>query len=125
MKKIILPFLTLVLLLASCSGSEEYRGDWKATDMEGTHADIHFEEKSLRITHVDGKVSDYEYTQNEVKNENGVRTFGIKLGDGRKLQIYFPLTEDSSKGLILDANNHVLYTISRDTYLFYNDLYAL
>jgi hypothetical protein len=125
MKKIIFPLLTLVLLFASCSGSDVYRGDWKATNMEGAHADIHFEEKSMWITHADGKKSEYEYTQNEVKNENGVRTFGIKLGDGRKLQMYFPLTEDSSKGLILDANNHVLYTISRDTYLLYNDLYAL
>ena len=125
MKKIIFPLLTLVLFFASCSGSDVYRGDWKATNMEGAHADIHFEEKSMWIMHADGKKSEYEYTQNEVKNENGVRSFGIKLGDGRKLQMYFPLTEDSSKGLILDANSHVLYTISRDTYLHYNDLYAL
>ncbi len=125
MKNFILPLIIGMVLLASCEGSDTYRGDWKATDMQGAHAEIHFEAKSMSVTHADGKKSEYTYKQNQVKNENGVMTYGIKLGDGRSLQLYFPITENKSRGLILDANSHVNYTISRDEYLFYNDLYAL
>ncbi len=125
MKNIILPLIIGMFIFASCEGSDTYRGDWKATDMQGAHAEIHFEAKSMSVTHADGQKSEYTYKQNQVKNENGVMTYGIKLGDGRSLQLYFPITENKSRGLILDANSHVIYTISRDEYLFYNDLYAL
>jgi hypothetical protein len=79
----------------------------------------------MTVTHADGKKTEYTYKQNQVKTENGLMTDGIQLGDGRSLQVYFPIKENNNRGLILDANNHVLYTISRDEYLFYNDLYAL
>jgi len=125
MKNIISPLIVGMFLLASCEGSDTYRGDWKATDMQGLQADIHFEAKSMTLTHADGKKTEYTYKQNQVKTENGLMTDGIQLGDGRSLQVYFPIKENNNRGLILDANNHVLYTISRDEYLFYNDLYAL
>jgi hypothetical protein len=114
-----------VIILTSCSGSETYRGDWKATDPKGNQYEINFQEKSFTIQDGSGGKTHYDYTQNEVQNDNGVMTYGIKLGDGRKLQIRFPFDADHSKGFILDANNHVMYTIARDKFMRYEEVYKL
>lgn len=126
MKTTFVFFATFALLtLASCSGSETYRGDWKATDPKGNHYEINFQEKRFSIQDSSGESTKYEYTQNEVQNDNGVMSYGIKLGDGRKLQVRFPFDSDQTKGFILDANNHVMYTIARDKYMRYEEVYKL
>lgn len=81
-----------ILLLAACSGSDVYNGKWKATDTNGIHFEINFEPKSFSIIDSTGKVVKYEYSQNSVKIENSVRTYGIRVGDGRAYQIHFPIT---------------------------------
>ncbi len=118
-------FFAALVTLNSCSGSEDYRGDWKATDPQGNQFEINFEEKSLSLRNSNGELTQYDYTQNEVINDAGVLSYGIQLGDGRKLQVRFPFDTDLSKGFILDANNHVMYTICRTRYMRYEEVYQL
>lgn len=126
MKSLALGFVVFFLFsLVSCNGSETYRGDWKATDPKGSQYDINFQENTFTLRDATGAETQYDYTQNEVSNDNGVMTYGIKLGDGRKLQIRFPFDADQTKGFLLDANNHVMYTISRDRYMKYEEVYQL
>lgn len=125
MKKINFILIALItLILVGCSGSDTYRGDWKATNAEGKHFDIVFDENDFSITE-DGKTEKFEYSQNAVNIENSVETYGIKLDDGRSFQIHFPIGNDESKGAILDANSSPLYIISRTAYISYNDVYGL
>ena len=114
-----------ILFLASCSGSDVYQGNWKATDANGRKFEINFEPKKFSIKDDNGKVANYEYTQNSVKIENSVKTYGIQLSDGRAYSISFPIANETSKGIILLENNEPLYTISRTSYIGYSDLYKL
>lgn len=125
MKKSTLFLLGLVtLVLSACSGSDTYRGDWKATNENGDHIQIAFGENDFSITE-NGEAKKFEYSQNSVNISNGVETYGIKVGDGRAFQIHFPIGNDESKGVILDANGQPLYIISRSEYLGYKDVYGM
>ena len=125
MRKTIIVFIALItLILGGCSGSDTYRGNWKATNEEGTQLDIVFGAKHFTITE-NGQTKKYEYKQNSISIENSVETYGIKLSDGRSFQIHFPIAEDESKGAILDANGRPLYIISRTAYIGYKDVYGL
>lgn len=117
--------LFVLVLLTACSGSETYRGDWKAANAEGEHYIVNFQEKSFSVTGEDGESTTYEYSQNQVNISNGVETYGIKLEDGRNYQLNFPLPEDESVGILLDSNGNLLYTISRTDYKSYDDIFAL
>ena len=121
------PFFLLFLIatLISCSGSDRYRGLWKATDSKGNKFEITSDAKSFVIKDSLGKSTPYGYTQNAVKIENSVATYGIKLSDGRGYQINFPNSKDESVGLIFDENGSGLYTISRKGYIKYEDIYKL
>ena len=116
--------IAISLLLVSCSGSDVYRGNWKATDESETKLDIVFGENDFSITE-NGETKNFEYTQNSVSIKNSVETYGIKLDDGRSFQIYFPIADDESKGAILDANGRPLYIIGRNNYLKYEDVFGL
>ena len=115
----------LISTLISCSGSDTYRGLWKATDPNGNKFEITFDAKSFVIKDTLGKSNKYNYTQNSVKTENSVETYGIKLSDGRGYEINFPNSKDESIGLIFDENGNGLYTISRKDYIKYQDIYKL
>ncbi len=117
--------LTLALFLISCSGSDVYQGKWKATDTDGNKLDIDFKPKSFTIKDTTGKVVNYEYTQNSVKIENSVKTYGIQLNDGRTFDLFFPIANDASKAIMTIGNNVPIYTISRTSYIKYKDLYKL
>jgi len=125
MKKTHILLLLVLLILASCSGSDTYRGLWKATDPDGNKFEINFEAKSFTLKDSLGKTHSYDYTQNSVKTENGVETYGIKLSDGRGYQLRFPNADDESVGLVFDENGNGLYTISRTDYIKYEDIYKL
>ncbi|RZJ68475.1 MAG: glycosyl transferase [Flavobacterium sp.] len=125
MKKITFLSLLLAFLLAACAGSDSYRGKWKATNADGEKAELNFKEKLFSITEASGKKSDYEYTQNSVKYENGKQSYGITLSDGRGYQIVFPNSDDETVGIITDENGAPMFTISRKEYLTYEDVYKL
>ncbi len=126
MKKIEKLLLGLVvLMLASCSGSDLYLGKWMATDTNGSRFEIVFEAKELIVSDTMGMPASYGYSQNTVSINNGVRLYGIKLADGRSLSIVFPISGDTTKGVIQDANNNILYTIGRDEFVSYRDIFEL
>lgn len=116
--------ILLIALLTSCSGSETYRGKWKATNIDGIKMEITFQEKNFTIKSAND-YKDYSYTQNSINITNGVKTYGVRLGDGRSYHIHFPISQDESIGFIKDEMGNVLYTISRHSYLNQNEVYAL
>lgn len=123
--KTLFSLLSVAILLYACSGSDSYRGDWKATNMQGDKFQINFEAKKLTITDSLSKNKNYDYKQNSVKIENSVSTYGIQLNDGRSLQVHFPIGNNDKIALILDANGYVIYTMSRENYMLYTDVYEL
>lgn len=114
----------ITLLLGACSGSDTYRGNWKATNQNGNHFDIIFGENDFSITE-NGNTENFEYTQNSVNISNSIETYQINVEDGGTFQIHFPIADDESKGAILDANGNPQYIISRNNYISYQELYGL
>lgn len=112
------------IFMGACSGSDTYRGNWKATDVNGAQLEIVFGENDFSIIK-DGETKNFEYSQNSVNIKNSVETYGISLNDGRTFKIHFPVGDDESKGAILDANGSPLYIISRNAHLEYKDVYGL
>jgi hypothetical protein len=113
----------LALILSACSGSDTYRGTWKAVDMSGQKFEITFDAKSLNIKDSANKAVLYEYTQNSVNIHNNSKTYGIKVSDGRGYQVHFPNNE--SEGLIRDESGNPVYTISRNAYVSYKDMFKM
>lgn len=126
MKKLIYLFsLLTIFIVTACSGSDTYRGDWKAMDGDGKKYDLHFDAKTFTWTPIGGEKETHDYTQNSVNISNGVETYGIKVDGGKGFQIQFPLPDDETKGAVIDANGKVLYTIGRKDYVQYDELYNL
>ena len=115
----------IIICLAGCSGSDTYRGSWKAMNMDGTKFDLLFDEKSFTVTDSTGKVEKFEYTQNSVNIENSVKTYGIRLGDGRSYEINFPIATNENIGLIKDGSSNPIFTICRDEYMEYDEIFKL
>jgi len=124
MKKSSLILVFLSIIFFSCEGSDSYQGNWKALDSNGKKFEINFSRKKFSIKDSVGKSNVYEYTQNSIKSENSLATYGILLNDGRGYQIYFP-KKDESVGLILDENGKQMYTIGRKNYVTYDQIYKL
>lgn len=116
--------LALGLLLFSCEGSESCQGKWKAMDEKGDKFEITFTPKTFSLRDSNGKLHEYNYTQNSIKSENSIETYGILLQDGRGYQIYFPM-KDESVGLIKDENGNQMFTISRKDFITYDEIYKL
>ncbi|OQP59482.1 hypothetical protein A3860_37685 [Niastella vici] len=126
MNRILFLFASLiVIMLAACSGSKTYRGSWKAADANGQRFELFFDAKSFSIKDTAGGKKQYDYTQNSISIENSVETYGIELADGRSYQINFPNSSDETVGLIKDGNGMPIYTISRNGYLNYGDIFKL
>lgn len=126
MKKLPIQLLALLfLLIMGCSGSDTYRGSWKALDAEGHQFEIVFDAKRFIVKDNEGKTKEYKYSQNSVSINNSVETYGINLSDGSHYKISFPIAKDESMGLITDLNGNALYTIGRSKFVQYNDLVKL
>ena len=118
-------FALLTLMLSACSGSDSYRGDWKATASDGSKYNIHFDPKKFTVKDTTGNEQVYDYTQHSVNINNSIETYGITLGDGRVYEITFPIANDQTVGLIKDQNNKPLFTISRNKYTMYEEVFGL
>lgn len=126
MKNFILKLSAMLLvLLTACSGSDTYRGKWKALDAGGNKYEITFAANTFSVADSTGKTTDFKYTQNSVHIQNSAATYGINLDDGRAYQINFPNNKDESVGLIKDGNGAPIYTISKNDYVKYEDIYKL
>ena len=118
--------LGMVLIsLYSCSGSDTYRGVWKALNVRGEKLEINFEAKSLTIKDSTGQIKTYNYKQNSVSIKNSVETYGIQVSDGKSYQINFPIANDETMGVIKDAAGTPLYIIGRSRYVQYDEIYGL
>jgi hypothetical protein len=124
MKKCSVILVVLFVIFSSCEGSDSYQGNWKALDSNGKKFEINFSPTKFTIKDSIGKLNTYDYTQNSIKSENSIETYGILLEDGRGYQIYFP-KNDESVGLLLDENGKQMYTISRKNYITYEEIYKL
>ena len=126
MKKIIFAFIGIIALtFVSCSGSDAYRGSWKATDSQDAKFELLFDAKNFSVTDSAGNIQKFNYTQNSVNISNGVSTYGIQLGDGRTYQINFPIPSKPSVALLKDENGQPMFALSRDEYIKYEELYDL
>ena len=76
MKKLTNFILALVLIsLYSCSGSDTYRGLWKAIDEKGEKFEITFDEKNISMKYMSTcRLISYKYPQNSVSIQNAVET---------------------------------------------------
>lgn len=126
MKKInILLLGILSILFVGCEGSEEYRGKWKATDLNGVKFEINFDAENFTVKDSLGKKTKHKYTQNSVEINNSVATYGITLSDGRNYLVNFPNTENGSIAFIKDGNGKPIYTIGREKFIIYDEVYKL
>jgi hypothetical protein len=123
MNKIAVIF-SLLLLLCSCDGSDDYQGTWKALDSKGKKFEIIFEARLFSIIDSTRTIKNYPYTQHSFKHENSIDTYGIRLQDGRGYEIFFP-KNDKSVGIIKDETGSEMFTISRTKYLTTEDMYKL
>ena len=118
-------FIVALVALTGCSGSDVYLGEWRGTDINGDKYTLSFKPKNFSIKRENGDSLNFEYSQNSVKIENSVRTYGIKLKDGRGYNIFFPIANDVSKGLMTMENGKPVYTLNRTSYLNQDELYSL
>lgn len=118
--------LCLVLIsLYSCSGSDTYRGLWKAVNEKGEKFEINFDAKKFTVKDSTGQIKTYEYKQHAVSIKNSVETYGIKVKDGSSYEINFPIGNDESKGVIKDGSGTPIYLIGRSAYVKYEEIYGL
>ena len=118
-------FIVALISLTGCSGSNVYLGEWKGTDINGDKYTLSFNPENFSIKRENGDSLNFEYSQNSVKIENSVRTYGIKLKDGRAYKIFFPIANDVSKGLMTMENGKPVYTLCRTSYLSQDEIYTL
>jgi hypothetical protein len=117
--------LLSIATLTGCSGSDTYLGDWKGTDANGEKYTLSFQPKNFSIKRESGDSLNFEYTQHSVKIKNSIRSYGIKLQDGRIYTILFPIAKDASKAVMAMENGKPVYTLSRNSYLSYEEVYKL
>jgi hypothetical protein len=113
------------ILFSACSGSDTYRGAWKAKDTEGKKFEIVFDAKKFDVKDSSGHLKSYMYSQKSVSISNSIKTYGIQLEDGRFYSIHFPMADNDSLAVIKDDNNRIFYTIGRQRYVNYEDIYTL
>jgi hypothetical protein len=126
MRKTLNFLLALVVIsLCSCSGSDTYRGLWKAINERGEKFEINFDAKSFTVKDSTGEIKTYKYKQHSVSIQNSVETYGIQVSDGSNYLINFPIANDETKGAIQDATGRPIYIIGRLNYIKYEDVYGL
>jgi hypothetical protein len=118
--------MLLLIVLSACSGSDTYRGDWKAKDISGNKWDMHFDAKTFTLKNDQGLKEQYNYSQVSVKFENSIRSYGIKLKDGRAFRITFPIPGNTDKGIIHhETTSEAVYSIGRNEYVDFAELIKL
>ncbi len=113
----LLPALATALLISACSGSESYRGEWKAVASDGSKAEITFAEKSFTVKDEKGKETVYEYTQNQYKLESGRTSYGIDIKNASEARIVFPFKGKTDRATMVAPDDTILYMLDRHAYV--------
>ena len=108
--------LFLCLLLA-CSGSDTYRGNWKAVSDDGNQFDMIFQEDQMIFKMSDTDSTVFNYSQMGISIRGGRSQDIIRLEGGTRYFIQFPVDDDESKGLILDSFGEKRYSINRTNHM--------
>ncbi|MBX9449875.1 MAG: hypothetical protein KL787_09220 [Taibaiella sp.] len=120
MKKSVLFGIVILIsavMLSGCKGSGTYRGEWKVTGINGDRFVFHFLEKSLVTTGTSGRSDTVGYTQNVIRIENGIRSYGIHLSNGYQYLIVFPVKSDDTKAKITNPEGGTIFTMGRSAYI--------
>lgn len=108
----------IAVLLAACSGSDSYCGEWKGMDGHNRPQQLIFAEKTLTVRDsAGGREKTYTYSQHAVHYENGKKRYGIRLGGGEEWQIWFPFPNDDSRALLQAPDQTPLFTLSREDHI--------
>ena len=132
MKKLKLAlFICIISLISSCDGAETYQGKWKALNSKGEKYEITFSSEEIIIKDSLGKSTKNSYIQTGCGHygysDKSIDTYKILLNNIQSYQIHFP-KKDENIGLIyivLDEGESLMYTISRKSYLTYEDINKL
>lgn len=102
------------LLLVACSGSEDYRGEWKGMDNKNAQVQVIFAEKSLTLTDVQsGQSKTHQDTQNRVAYSSGRKTYGLEIKGGAPMQVVFPFEGDNSRAALTAPDGQMVMTLGR------------
>ncbi|MDO5073730.1 MAG: glycosyl transferase [Neisseria animaloris] len=116
----------IILLLNGCSGSETYRGTWKAMDTNNVPMEIVFEEKQFTLSDLQKNTKKtYRYSQNTIQYENGKRRYGIQVENGASFSIAFPFQNDEERAMLIAPDNTVVMTLDRTKHLPLKDFWQL
>lgn len=108
-----------------CQGSEVYRGKWKALNPEGIQSTIEFTEDKMIVTRDSSDTETWKYAQNSVHISNRNREYGIRIDNGLNYKILFPVKDNLDKGAIADQNGQIIFTIGRNEFNTYQDVFGL
>ena len=122
---IFLKLFVLTLVIMGCQGSEVYRGKWKALNPEGIQSTIEFTEDQMIVTRDSSDTETWKYAQNSVHISNRNREYGIRLDNGLSYKILFPIKDNQDKGAITDQNGQIIFTIGRNEFYTYQDVFGL
>ena len=122
---IFLKLFVLTLVIMGCQGSEVYRGKWKALNSEGIQYTIEFTEEQMIVTRDSSDTETWKYAQNSVHISNRNREYGIRLDNGLSYKILFPIKDNQDKGAITDQNGQIIFTIGRNEFYTYQDVFGL
>jgi hypothetical protein len=89
----------------------------------GEKVDIIFEAKKITFIDSLGKSTTQDYSQNLVRIENSIKTYGIVLENGPELLINFPISGNESVAFIKNNSNTIYYSMSRTDYILPQDLW--
>ena len=122
MKNAVVLLVAFVFILLGCSGSDTYRGAWKATDIHGQKFELNFDAKTFSIKDSAGKTTNYKYSQNSIAIEGSSAKYRISVDGGRQFYVTFPNKNDETRGLIKDFDGNPIYAIGRSEYIKYEDM---
>lgn len=79
--------------------------------------ELYFSEDNVKLINHSDTVLESEYGQYKYSYKNGIVTYGISGENIGTWYLYFPFEDDKNRGLILDAQENIICSISKEDYL--------
>lgn len=111
----------ILLFLFSCSASDAYSGEWFALGNDANKVKISFIEKKMILEEEGKAFEEYNFTQNSVGINNGIKYYGLRVEDIGNINIIFPSKKNKEYALIIvPAQNEItgnsIFTMQRNKY---------